>query len=209
MNRRKAHKPLDHFAGLIALWKSWFRAAPERGGSGLAVRRRRPGRTLSAGEEKGEAMESAFDSLVRLLEAEDVRHQVDPEHQVVMAGFRGENAMFRVYFKLDEDEGLLQLFGVVPVSVPEGCRLGVAEGIARANYGLKLGKFEMDFRDGELRFQVANVFPSDKLDDEVVKRLLGTTVHVLDRYFPAFMSIIYGNDLPEDAIAHVEHSADS
>ena len=34
--------------------------------------------------------------------------------------------------------------------------------------------------------------------------MLGTTMAMLDLYLPAILSVIYGNELPGDAIRHVE-----
>ena len=39
----------------------------------------------------------------------------------------------------------------------EGAIVDIAEALVRANYGLRLGKFELDFADGELRFQVVQI----------------------------------------------------
>ena len=88
--------------------------------------------------------------------------------------------------------------------VPEGARLAVAETIVRANYGLKVGKFEMDFEEGELRFQAAQILTEDSLEESVIDRLLSTTMSMLDMYLPAVLSVIYGNELPKDAIRCVE-----
>ena len=76
--------------------------------------------------------------------------------------------------------------------------------LVRANYGLKVGKFEMDYDDGEIRVHVAHVLTEGELDDAVIARLFGTGMALLDRYLPAVLSVIYGNELPRDAIRSVE-----
>lgn len=149
-------------------------------------------------------METAFESLVRFFETEGLKHGVDHDPDVVTAGFRGDNLSVVVYFVLDAETRILQLFAPLPTKVPEGCRPAVAEAIVRANYGMKVGKFEMDLADGELRFHAANIFPAEDFDVMVIRRLIGAVVHTLDRYFPAIMSVIYGNEAPKDAIYHVE-----
>jgi len=159
------------------------------------------------GTTKGGAMETTFDNLVEFFQAEGLRYQAHPESGVVIAAFGAKNLSVRICFVLLADEGLLQLFASSPAAIPQGCRAAIAEAIARANYGMKLGKFEMDYSDGELRFQIANVFSAEGLDAAIIRRLLGTAVHMVDRYFPAIMSIVYGNELPGDAIRHVEQTA--
>jgi hypothetical protein len=44
------------------------------------------------------------------------------------------------------------------------CRSGADETIAGVNYGLRLGNFELDFDDGEVRFQVAQILDDDTRD---------------------------------------------
>lgn len=80
----------------------------------------------------------------------------------------------------------------------------MAETIVRANYRLNVGKFEMDFDQGELRFQASQILTDDRLEDSVIDRLMGTTLSLLDVYLPAILSVIYGNELPEDAIRCAE-----
>jgi hypothetical protein len=55
-----------------------------------------------------------------------------------------------------------------------------------------------------LRFHAAQILPDDDLDDATIGRLFGTTIAMLDLYLPAILSVIYGNELPEDAVRQVE-----
>ena len=73
-----------------------------------------------------------------------------------------------------------------------------------ANYGLRLGKFERDFADGEVRFQVSQILVDDAVGQDVTDRMIGTTVNMLDTYLPALLSVIYANELPKEAIARAE-----
>ena len=44
----------------------------------------------------------------------------------------------------------------------------------------------------------------DAVGEEVIDRMIGTAINILDMYLPAFLSVIYGNELPKDAIRCVE-----
>lgn len=148
-------------------------------------------------------MVTAFESLVQFFETDELTHETRPEQRLVIAGFRGEKANIQAYFTVDEEQSIFQIFATIPVKVPEGARRAIAETVVRANFGMKLGGFEMDFRDGELRFHVGTTYV-DTLDYATIRRLLGTVFHCIDRYFPAFMAVIYANELPEDAVRHAE-----
>jgi hypothetical protein len=102
---------------------------------------------------------------------------------------------------------LFELFAYSPIRIPEGCRPAIAEAVARvarANYGLRLGKFELDVDDGQVRFQVSQVLTSEAVGEEVIDRMISAAIHVLDMYLPAFLSVVYANELPKDAIRRVE-----
>jgi hypothetical protein len=87
----------------------------------------------------------------------------------------------------------------IPDRFWQGCRPAAAEAIARANYRLRLGKFEL-VADGEVRFQVSQILVDEAVGQAVID-MIGTTGWT---YLPALLSVIYANELPKEAIARVE-----
>ena len=150
------------------------------------------------------AMNAAYEKLIQHLDERDVSYLTNGESRSICADFRCEVGTYRIIAAVDAESELFQVFGYSPVRVPEGARPAIAETIARANFGLRVGKFEMDFDQGELRFQAAQILTDDSLDEAVIDRLMGTTMSMLDMYLPAVLSVIYGNELPKDAIRCVE-----
>jgi hypothetical protein len=148
-------------------------------------------------------MTAAFEQLIQHLDQREVRYQVDGDERTIWADFRGQVGTYRLA-ALVGDDNLFQIFGYALVRVPEGARPAVAETLVRANCGLRVGKLEMVFDEGDLRFQAAQVLPGDCLDDEVIGRLIGAALATLDMYLPAILSVIYGNETPKDAIRCVE-----
>lgn len=117
--------------------------------------------------------------------------------------FRGDVARYRIVVKIDEGR-TLQIFGYSPVVVPEGARNDVSVAVVCANYGLILGKFSLDVRDGDLHFQISVPFAGKLPEEGVLDRVLLTPVAMLDRYVPAFLSVMYGNEQPQEAVALAE-----
>jgi len=146
----------------------------------------------------------AFERLLQHLEEYELHFDKDPENETIIASFRGEVASYRIVGRVEADQDLFQVFGMIPIRVPNGSRPAVAETITRANFGLKVGKFELDFDDGELRYQAAHIMSDGTLDGDVIHRLIGTTIAMMDRYLPAILSVIYGNEPPVDAIRFAE-----
>ena len=149
-------------------------------------------------------MNAAYEQLIHLLDEREVRYEPNEDFQTVRTDLRGEVGLYRIVAHVDTDMDLFQVFGHSSLLVPEGCRPAIAEAVARANYGLQVGKFELDVNDGDLRFQAAQIMTDNTVGEEVIDRLIGTTIAMLDWYLPAFLSVIYGNELPKDAIQCVE-----
>jgi hypothetical protein len=149
-------------------------------------------------------MNAAYEKLIQHLDNQNVRYLTGNDDRSICADFRGGVGTYRIVARVDADDNLFQVFGQSPVRVPEGCRPAIAEALVRANHGLKVGKFELDFDNGDLRFQAAQILLDDSLEDETIRRLMGTAMAMLDIYLPAILSVIYGNELPKDAIRDVE-----
>lgn len=148
-------------------------------------------------------MTVAFEELIHLLDEREIGYATGDD-EVVRTDLRGEVALYRILARVEVEADLFQVFGYSPVRIPEGCRPTIAEAVARANYGLRLGKFELDLDDGELRFQAAQILIGESVGKEVIDRMISTTLNMLDMYLPAFLSVIYANELPNDAIGRVE-----
>jgi hypothetical protein len=82
----------------------------------------------------------------------------------------------------------------------------VAEFITRANYGLRIGNFELDFRDGEVRYKSSLDFEGETLTPGLVKFAIYPAVQTMDRYLPGLMGVIYGHKPRAEAIAEVEEA---
>ena len=80
----------------------------------------------------------------------------------------------------------------------------MAEFITRANYGLCNGCFEMDYRDGEIRFKsyidCEDLIPCDK----VILNSIFTSVTMIRRYTPGFAGIIFYGESPEAMVMKCE-----
>lgn len=105
-------------------------------------------------------------------------------------------------------KAVILTFAAFPFKVPEAKRLAVAEYLTRANYGLLLGNFEMDFSDGEVRFKSAHATAATPPPIAIIERAVDVAPAMLNRYAPGLMRLIFGGLSPEDAIREVEGDDD-
>lgn len=80
----------------------------------------------------------------------------------------------------------------------------MAEFVCRANYGLKNGCFELDMRDGEIRYKTFvpcnNITPSS----EIIRRSIYCPASMFEQYSEGIISIIFGDTTAEEAIDKCE-----
>ena len=98
----------------------------------------------------------------------------------------------------DEDYALL------PLKAPEAARARLSETVQRVNWGLPHGNFEFDVDDGELRFKTSAFLTGDVVVADALEALLFANTATVDRYLPAFTSVIVQGAAPRDAVASVD-----
>ena len=80
----------------------------------------------------------------------------------------------------------------------------VAEFIARANSGMIIGNFEMDFRDGTLRFKSSFDYSGIKCGPAIVRNAILAALNNAGTYAPGFTELLSGVKTPAQAIADAE-----
>lgn len=95
-------------------------------------------------------------------------------------------------------------YAAVKMNADASCRTEVAEFITRANYGLRNGNFEMDFRDGELRYKSFNNCDGLIPSRAVIADGIMIPALMIDRYGDGLVAVMFGLQTPEDAVAASE-----
>jgi hypothetical protein len=146
----------------------------------------------------------AFNALGRFLSEDEWYPQQIEDRLIYRVFFGGTNGDLRCFAQVRDDLEQFLFYAIAPVKAPEGLRQAVAEYITRANYGLRIGNFEMDYSDGEVRYKSSVDFENVTLNDDLIRNAIYPAVHTMDRYLPGLMSVIYGSTSPAQAIAEVE-----
>lgn len=118
--------------------------------------------------------------------------------------FSGKNGSWQCLANVPENETLFSFFSRLGISVPVDKRNAVAEYLTRANYGLRLGNFELDFGDGEIRYKTSIDVQDGELTTQMVKQMVYANVMTVDKYLPGILSVIYGDSNPSHEIEKIE-----
>lgn len=146
------------------------------------------------------------DTVVQYFEGEELKYSRDEYagKPIFRINFAGKNGNFRGIVRVNEKLFQLTVYFFLPNSVPEEKRTAAAEFLTRANYGLILGNFEMDFADGEVRYKTSIDCEGGALTPKMVHTLFVANLITIDRYFPGMMKVIWSNADPEEAIEEIE-----
>lgn len=132
-----------------------------------------------------------------------------PDQVVYRLGMGLENGKSDCFIDIRPEIKLIMIYATFSINVPENKRMQISEYLTRANYGMKLGNFELDFSDGELRYKCAYLFEeSNPAVGQVFASNFHTALRMLDKYIPGIMAVIYANVSPQSAICQVEDVID-
>ena len=80
----------------------------------------------------------------------------------------------------------------------------MAEFICRANYGIRNGNFELDMRDGEIRYKIFVDCDNNMPNREIIKNSIIIPSVMFERYSAGIIDVMFKDASAEDAIAKCE-----
>ena len=76
----------------------------------------------------------------------------------------------------------------------------MAELIARINYDLAIGVFDLNMDDGKMSYAVSIDLMDGALTKSMLERMVGVNMKIIDEYALAFNSVMHGGVSPKNAI---------
>jgi hypothetical protein len=149
-------------------------------------------------------MGTIVDVVRQFLEEDGWRYYPQEDSDDLFLDISARNGVFTCYARPREDKEQFVFYVMCPVKAPENKRHAISEFLSRVNYGLIIGNFELDFRDGEIRYKTSIDVEEGTLTPPMVGTLIMIGVSMMDRYLPGIMSVIYGGVLPDVAVAKIE-----
>ena len=152
------------------------------------------------------ALGPLMSQLAGFLETEEWRYHVVEGEPLLHMGFSGANGRWYCFAQAREDFNQLLFYSVLLPQTPPDRIYAMAEFIARVNYGLALGNFELDFSDGEVRFKTsldATDLPAAALDDHIRNLVYGNLLTV-DHYHEGAVRVMETDVAPEDVAAELD-----
>jgi hypothetical protein len=125
------------------------------------------------------------------------------ELPILRLEYQGENGRWFCYARVREEASQFIFLSTLSEKAPEDRRPVVAEFLTRANFGLNIGNFEMDFSDGEIRYKTSVDVTHDRLTPGLVDALVKASLVAMDDYLPGIKAVITGEATPSEAIEKI------
>lgn len=126
----------------------------------------------------------------------------------IIVRVRDRHAVYDVFLTTNDETRFVCCYCIFSARVPAHRRPEVAEALTRANWGLALGNFELDFQDGEVRFRLSVDVEGGELAPQMLHNMLTTGLYMAERYHDAVMCVAFGDAGPAEAIAAADGVTD-
>ncbi len=147
------------------------------------------------------------DGLLKFLEEDkwNYNQEEKDDHNAVYFSYTGKQGKLNTTIIVREPMEVICVYSRLELTVTEEKLAAAAEFICRANYGLLIGNFELDFRDGEVRYKSSADLEGAVAGATVFRNLLHANLSTADRYHKALKRLLVLDDLsPEQAIDEAE-----
>jgi hypothetical protein len=145
-----------------------------------------------------------FNAMVAFFDEDDWEYNSLEGLPILSLVFAGKSGKWVCYAQAREEQHQFVFYSVCPVNAPPNRRAAAAEFITRANYGMIIGNFEMDYDDGEIRYKTSLDVEGIGLTAPLAKHLVYANVIIMDQYLPGILAVIYGNSSPQEEIKKIE-----
>ena len=145
-------------------------------------------------------MDHLLNDTLEFLEKNGWRYRREENTNLLALSLRGEKDTYPmlIYAKAPFWVCIARL----PWEIPDRNRLEVAEYLHRANYGLLLGSFEMDYDDGDVRFRSAMVRENRPVDESILDRYIKTPAAMLGQYAAGIRAIVQDGEIARRALEY-------
>lgn len=142
--------------------------------------------------------------LIDFMEEEEWKYEILEGENVIRFHFKGSSGRLLCYADVDEEKHWLIFYSYLPVNTPPEKMQEMSEFITRANRGMRIGNFELDFEDGEIRYKTSIDIEGGELTNKMIDNLLRANLSTMNRYFPGMMELIYSEKTPRELVQKIE-----
>jgi hypothetical protein len=144
-----------------------------------------------------------FDALTTFFDAAGWPYGQVEDETALHLEYEGESGTWTCYAVAREEEAQCLFYSVCPVPASER-KAEVAEYLTRANFGLVIGNFEMDWDSGTVRYKTSVGLAGADMSAALVEELVSANLITTERYLPGIVAVVQRGVPPEQALEEAE-----
>jgi len=138
------------------------------------------------------------------LKSQNWKYEFSEEEGLFRFGMSLENKMNNCRMVILVGDELFTSYAIAPVSADADTMAQMSNYLTRANYGLKIGNFELDYHDGEIRYK-ATLFCGETVPAlDAVERVADMPFRMMERYGGGLLNVLFANADPASEIAKID-----
>jgi hypothetical protein len=145
-----------------------------------------------------------YDDVLRLLDDAGWKFQPTEEYLSATMIMEGQHGTWPCVVMVREDARQIITYSANTLRVPADRRAKLAELIARANFGMAIGNFELNVDTGEIRYKTSVDVSASTLDAGLLERLIRANIETMDRYLPALRAASDSETSAVNALTQVD-----
>jgi len=151
-----------------------------------------------------EAATTLYANVIHLLREAGWKLQPSEQHRSITMLMEGRHGAWPCVVVVLEDEQQVVIYSASGLRVPPERRATLAELVARANFGMAIGNFELNLDTGELRYKTSIDVSASAIDGGLLDRLVRANIETMDRYLPAVAAASHSEISAVDALGRVD-----
>lgn len=151
-------------------------------------------------------MEAMIEMVKKFMDEGKWKYEYDEETHTIRTGTKMKCKLQALQMGIRFNENGYLTVATPILDAKEDYRADIAEYITRANFGMINGNFEMDYRDGQVRFKLyTNYKGLDDFSEDIIEESFAIPILMFERYGDGLAALLLGFSTPEDEINKVEN----
>ncbi|MBR6718763.1 MAG: YbjN domain-containing protein [Oscillospiraceae bacterium] len=142
--------------------------------------------------------------LLAMLDHRKLKYSVEEQTEArthIRIHFTGEDIPMTLHIILRADRQIASVLSVMPFFITEEHRNDAALAVTAANHGLIDGSFDLNMKNGEIRFRLTSCYIDSVLSESLFSYLMFVSAETIDRYNDRFMALNTGEMTLEQFLA--------
>ena len=151
------------------------------------------------------SLETIVDQVRDYLDNDDWKYEYIEEKNLIKCGVNLKCKLQNVNLTFTLREDGYTTYAICNMKADEETRKVIMEYLTMANYGLRAGNFELDLRDGEIRYKVnVNAKGLDGVSTKIIEDSIMIPLMMMDRYGDGLAALLLGFSDPQTEIQKAE-----